>query len=320
MTQAGEVLSSNEIHRVILHPGSETYAAEVQAAAMTITTGLAVYHNGPVFAVPGNANNPDLQASIQRAKNPPTDTSSEDLQGDQLYPAKERGAAQPVGWTVPFDDRVLSTIDLTAIEDDKIRDLLQDPDRLTALIGGLCFLRAPADMAKKKELGIPDSIIPETSGASVQIYSPIGLPITTDIIVAAQQMGAEPVMTSANITGMPEAVSLEEAEAFALYTGLPLIYSDQVHHRPTRPQGSFPIFEVRSDHFAIVRPGHLSMAMLRSLLDGYDVRLANPYKERAHPNMLYFGGLPANHQNLRGPELRLAVLDHELSTAGGAAA
>jgi tRNA A37 threonylcarbamoyladenosine synthetase subunit TsaC/SUA5/YrdC len=265
----------------------------VERAAAEMDEGLLVYDNFAVYALAGNANNEDLQERIRIAK------------------GEARGVKQPVGWTHPFDERTLGTIDLSRLDDSALRNLLRSPEELTARIGALTFIRAHADMKAKEVEGIPDSIIPP-GGGTVQIYSPVGTTRTERLITQAIMSGFEPVMTSANVSGEPEIIFESTAAAFAAQSPEPLVVavnkSDE--DKPERPRGSYPVISVLPDRLRIVRSGCFDPQILQTALSGYPVELASDCQVPKYPdNVLQFSDLPTDVQYLKGSEFRLGVLE-----------
>lgn len=284
---------------------SELFNQQVNQAAAAWTEDLLVLDNGTVFALAGNANNPDLQKRIV------------DVKGGN------RKVVQPVGWTTFFDERVLSTIDVDAIKLSSLQELVRNPDELTARLGALTFLRATADLNAKKELGIHASIIPEAgengNPPEVQIYSPDGMTITTAITRAAITQGAETVMTSANRSDEPESVTTTTALAFIDGTlpenGPPkvLVNSCKDEDRPSRPRGSYPVLKIAQggEEFINIRPGCFEPTILEAALHGFPVRMApNPQKVKYPDSILRMQDLPTDVQSLKGPEFRLGLLAH----------
>lgn len=273
---------------------SESFFDGIDQAAEAMTDGLLVYDNFAVYALAGNANDHGLQEHICRVK------------GDA------RGTKQPVGWTRAFDEQTLSTFDISGVDDPYMRQLLRDPDELTALIGGLSFLRGSADMKAKERYGIPDSIIPVNIDVpQVQIYSPEGTATTDMLVQASLKKGAEPVMTSANISGLPETIYDTTATEFAAQAPEPLtvVVNKSDGDKPDRPRGSYPVIEVLPDRFNIVRPGCFDPEILRTALHDYPIQLdPNPQPSKYPGNILKPSDLPTDLQYLKGTEFRLGLL------------
>lgn len=271
---------------------SATEEKMLEAVALNLCNDLVVYDNFAVYALAGNANNENLQEQIRRAK------------GDA------RGTKQPVGWTRPFDERTLDTFDMSEITDPYMPDLLRDPDELTALIGGLTFLRGNADMLAKDKYAVPDSIIP-LDQKTVQIYSPVGIRMTQALIKSAIDKGVEPVMTSANVSGQPETIHQSTAQAFADQSPDPLmiVVNKNDDQKPDRPRGSYPVITIETNGFNIVRPGCFDPEILRAALFDYPIRLdSNPQPSKYPENILRLSDLPADVQKLKGREFRLGML------------
>lgn len=259
---------------------------------------LILFRNGPVYAMPGNANDPDVQRNIQQAKDPNGEGT--------------RGANQPLGWTVPFDHS-LDAIDMSVVNDPGLRRLLSDPHELTGRIGGLAFLRALADPQVKRRRGLPDSIVPDAFGATVQLYSPTGNDDTSKVIRLAMAMGAEPVMTSANFSKQPEIIDQSTAERFAARAGGLAIYGQnpEVSENPCR--GSYPILGLTAEGLTLERAGCFHAGIVRALL--YDVPFwprsasGQPPRPANYPDRsLHMADLPRDIRRLRGNDLWLGVL------------
>jgi tRNA A37 threonylcarbamoyladenosine synthetase subunit TsaC/SUA5/YrdC len=270
--------------------------SQLDLAAEAWRDDLVVIDNHAVYALAGNANNSNLQQRIVDVK-----------QGG-------RGKEQPLGWTRPFDERVLSTIDVDKIEHRGMQKLLRNPDELTSIVGGLAFILAVADKAIKKSQNIPNSIMPEKQG-TVQIYSPEGIATTTALVNAAIAMGVETVMTSANRTGEPESITADGARHFIESTEygyrrpslMVVCKSDDMKNK--QPRGSYPIVSATAETFIITRPGCFAPEITASLFDGYPIVLSDSPKHPKHPeNVLRLIDLPPDVRTLKGSEFRLGLL------------
>lgn len=214
---------------------------------------LVAWDNGTVYALIGNANDPGLQDRIVQAK------------------GNERGAKQPVGWTVPFS-HALDLIDIDQVEDRSMQELLQSPSELTSYLGGVAFIRAAADMRRKEERNIPESIVPSgVLNPTIQIYSPNGNDATSKLVRSAMLMGVEPVMTSANISGKPEIVTAHDAKEFAQAANITAYVNKEDSDKASRPRGSYPVIGVESSRFVILRSGCFEPEIIKRLLRGYPI-------------------------------------------------
>lgn len=266
----------------------------LDAAATESLERLVVLRNRAVYAVLGSAH-PEVQAQICDAK------------------GEGRGARQPVGWTVPFSDQSLSAFSVEKIYDTGIRELIQDPDALTCRLGAIAFVRGVADSSYAREISLPDSIVPPDTD-TVQVWSPQGNVAAAYVIGQILRAGSQPIMTSANSTGEPEAVTLEAALQFARGSNpqLPVVYAEP-YDKLRPPYGSYPVVRVGSREIEIIRPGCFSPEILTALLDGYPVGLADEdrLQKPNYPNgVMRTDHLPESDRTLRGPELRLAVLSY----------
>jgi hypothetical protein len=282
-------------------PAVQAYS--IEAAAQAQTEGLLVYDNFAVYALSGNADDERVQEYVQMAKGP------------------GRGKKQPLALTVPFTEDVLRTVSLDGIEHSGLRGLLRDGEELTRRIGALSFIRARADMGIKSIEGWPHSVIPEPDEEeprpNVQIYSPEGLDMTTRVVLAAKRLGAIPVMTSVNVSKQPESITEVAARTFINESrpnpiDLPLFVNQSDEDKPARPRGSYPALKVLPDRLQLFRPGWLEPSLMYDLFPDVPVELASGgdlVKVNYPYNVLRRQDLPKDEQNLKGPELRLAILD-----------
>lgn len=274
--------------------GHLSYEAKLLAAGAW-NTDLLVLDNYSVNALAGNANNPDLQARIVEVK------------------GEGRLQDQVVGWTRPFTERMLESIDIDAISDRKMQALLRDPTLLGRLVGGSTFIRAKADLAAKERLAIPDCIIPP-NGPTVQIYSPEGITTTEEITRMAIDLGVEPVMTSANTSKEPESITMEAGLEFMRNTPeahappkFGLFFNDE-NSRPFKPGGSYPIIFAEADRFVGVRLGCFGPDILEAQLDGFRFDIAdNASQPKYADRVLHLSDFSADVRSLRGPELTEAM-------------
>jgi hypothetical protein len=266
----------------------------IQIAAAAACADLIVYDNFTVFALVGDANNPNLQERIRSVK------------GDRRNPT------QPVGWTVPFAHGI-EAIDSSLVLDKDLRRFIEDPNYLTARLGGLAFLRAGADQAIKEKRDIPDCIIPNELGSMVQIYSPEGNSRTSMLVSEIQKRGGEPIMTSANLSRHVEIINYDEAISFAQARSddLLLMVNKTDSEKPLKPHGSYPVLEVDTDAIIPTRPGWMGVDIIKNLLYGLPVEesLDSFLQKPNHPeHVLTTADLPRDMQGLKGPELRLGIL------------
>lgn len=267
----------------------------LEAGADVAAEGLVVMRNRAVYAVLGSGH-PEVQDQISTAK------------------GERRGTKQPVGWTVPFTDFSQGAFSLEGIEDPRLKDLIRNPDELTSRLGAIAFVRGAADMGYAAINKLPESIVPSDT-KTVQVWSPDGNTAAAYIIGKVLSKGLQPIMTSANVSGEPEAVTLSQALAFAGNSSPPLPVIDAPFNDDelTPPFGSYPVVVLKAGAIEIVRPGCFSPEILKALLYGYKVTLA-PAERLQQPKypdgVLQFSHLPESDRSLCGPELRLGLLAH----------
>lgn len=272
--------------------------------AAAVDDDVALIDNQATFALTGNANNERLQQRIV------------ELKGDL------RSAFQPLGWTRPFNERMLATVDVDRLELADMRTILRNPDALTAHLGGLAFIRAVADLSAKERLDIPDCIIPPKASdrpfPTVQMYSTEGITMTSIVINRALKRGAETVMTSANRSTERESISATDAIDFATR---PIKYGQRpieaviINHlddqKPDRPLGSYPVINVEKDHLSIIRHGCFAPDIIKRIFHRFPVSTSPDILLPNYPgNVLRLKDLPRDVQTLHGPELRLGILAH----------
>ncbi|HET9174030.1 MAG TPA: hypothetical protein VFN56_01975 [Candidatus Saccharimonadales bacterium] len=275
-----------------------THAHIMEAADQLAANKPIVLENGPVFAVVCNANDPQVQAKIKKAKDP--------------HGLNTRGAHQPVGWTVPFA-HALDTVDMSLITDERMRRLLADPSELTGRIGALAFLRAIADKRVKHKRNIPDSIIPDEAGAMVQIYTPTGNDSTHKIVRRSMALGVEPVMTSANVSHEKEIIDGERAIQFAHDAGGLAVYLQGRDTADTAVRGSYPILGVREDSFTLERAGCFGADIIARLLFDVPFQPFTAHGELPQPAkypeyVLHLNDLPDAYSSYKGNDLWFGIL------------
>jgi hypothetical protein len=256
--------------------------------------------NGPVFALVGNADTPNLLERIQEFKG-------------------EKRATKPVGLIIPFDavlgDSLIATdiFDVDAIVNPHLRELVRNPDLLTDRAGALIFVKAIADMAVKAAAGLSDAVIPAEHGSSVQLFSTEGSLAGSALSQAAAEHNIRVIMSSLNRTGTPEIVTIDEARQYvAEYNlDLPITHQFEAGDKPVRPLGSYSIIEIKPDHISVARPGGLEFELIRNLFSDYDVRLDPDHKPTLYPdNVLRRQDLPPEHRNLKNEDLRDVLLPY----------
>jgi hypothetical protein len=276
--------------------------------AQLICGGLVAYDNGPVYAIVGNAGNSNLQEQIRLAK-------GEDRHG-------------PVGATMPFDEPLIEgifrTSHLTDAKDIALRDFLEDPDALTRRLGGLAFIRTPADPDKRATL--PDGMFPESTAdkdasdeadVTIQVYSPVGNAVTDSLLRRVLMKGGVPVMTSLNPHGTPEIITEAGARQFSAARGLHLAINGSEATKPLRGRASYPIVDIRLNEaerrqeIGVPRTGFMDIDILVALLDGLpiaDIDRAKLSLPKYPDNVLRRQDLPEPAQTAKGEELRKYLL------------
>lgn len=254
---------------------------------------LVVFENGTVFALAGDARNPNLQAQIKEVK------------GDN------RAANQPVGWIAPYAG-ALKAVDYSHVKDPAMKKFLENPDSLTRRLGGLAFLRIAANLKYKRHNDMPDAIIPDLPSPQVQIFSPTGNERLSRLSRYASAQGICLAMTSANKSGRPEIIELDEARQFAAAGNPPLLVVPDLARRSRQdmPRGSYPILSVEPDRFTVSRAGFVEPVLLQRLM--YDQPVDIDSRAIAPANFvrhtLRHNDLPVDAQSLRGDELHDALL------------
>lgn len=310
----------------VLHADFSSERASQQVARMVdvMQDDILVVQNRTVFAAAVNAANPNVQRRIVEVKDGP---GLYDLEINKNENAStRRGLNQLIGWTRPFDQRMVETISKDAINNPLMRELLSDGDELTRYIGGWTFLKAIADRAAKNRYNIPHALIaPKPKGdeldlPTVQMYSTEGIDETDLLIRAAIARGIEPAMTSANVSNTPEATTAQGALEFANathkhYKNPPLV---AVHTAdgdiPFAPRGSYPILFAASEGFIVDREGCFDTPLISRLMYPYNVVSAAKEKPNNYPShQLRLEDLPADWREVRpGPEFRSWLLTEVL--------
>jgi hypothetical protein len=250
---------------------------------------LVVFNNCSVYALVGNAHNKTIQSQVQAIK------------------GQQRMLRQALGWTVPFS-RACPVMNLTRVKNPKIRSLLENPDRLSALFGAVAFLRTPYDKVAVQSIDLADCVL--SAEGFVQVYSPEGNSSTESFIDEALSRGIEPVMTSANNSGDKEIVSKRAAQEFAEYHDIFLYEpASSGKQKPTKPRGSYPIVAVIEDELVLVREGCFGIDIITAILHDLPFRVDVDMRPSNYPeHVLHLAGLPSHVQALRGDALRLGIL------------
>ncbi len=288
------------------HPTGSPVTPEYEAAAADLARfKMVLVENGPVFALAGNAHDPDLLGMIQMIK------------------GVNRGLQQPVGLISPFDApisdelSVLDAIDKDSLTEASLKRLVAAPDLLTRRIGALAFLRGPADISVKAAAILPDSIVPPQHGSSIQLFSPVGSQRGEQLVAATADKGIRLVMTSANISKKPEIVDVNEAWQFAAEfkkkydSNMTVLHQYAPGEKPSRPLGSYPTFEI-GKALTIVRAGFVELDLLKSLFSDFDVQVAegDNFKQTMYPdNVIRRQDLPVAYRKLHQDDLRSAILE-----------
>lgn len=275
-------------------------------ASRLITHSLMAYDNVSVYALVGNAANENLQVQIQEAK------------------GLARGAAEPVGCTMPFTDPLLEGVyDTASITDPALRDFLEDPQALTEHFGAIAFLRGPGNPTKKDNKSgtpegksapiIPDSIFPPlvNEASTFQNWSPEGNELTNVVVRSAIARGAIVAMSSLNPSGKPEITDESGAREFTAQQGLPLMTKPEAD-RPHKPRGSYLTYLAKPDGLSIIRIGNVDLELAVDLVPaGVRVELDEGRKQpdpKFPDRLLTKSDLPEKAWTAKGAELRKYVL------------
>lgn len=298
-------VSADEISTMDQQPSESVALGDTSVEHQEIIGRLAAHQfvaveNGPVFALVGNADTPNLLERIQKFKG-------------------EKRATKPVGLVIPFDavlgDSLIATdiFDVAAIVDPRLQELIRSPNLLTGRGGALTFVKAIADMAVKAAAGLSDAVVPAEHGSSVQLFSTTGNLAGSALSRAASEHNIRLIMSSLNRSGTPEIVTIDEAHRYIAEFGLdlPVTYQYEAGDKPVRPLGSYSIIEIKPDHISVARPGGLEFELIRDLFSDYDVRLAADHKPTLYPdNVLRRRDLKPEHRGLKNEDLRYALLEH----------
>jgi hypothetical protein len=238
----------------------------------------------------------------------------------QKIKGEKRGLEQPVGFISPFEADIrgahiaIDAYDKDAINDSRLRDLAEDPGLLTNRIGALAFMRGPASKAVKLASGLPDSIVPLAESSNIQIFSTTGNHRGETLSRLAAERAVRLVMTSANVSGQPEIVTVEKAWEFANASevDIPVVQQYDTGKKPQRPRGSYPTFGIKNV-LTIIRPGFIEIDLLRDIFSDYEVHIAagNDFKPTLYPeNTIRRQDLPKEHRHLQQADLRDAILEN----------
>lgn len=183
----------------------------------------------------------------------------------------ERRIGRPMGTTLPAAS-VVDMLDPARIAPD-LRKIVLDPVELESRLGMLCLIRVPIKRSAVEMLP-PDLVSHAADGTNwLQTCVITGSAPVVALIQTMQNLGvAYPAVTSMNVSGQPEIVEQDEAEAFCRARAIPLALADPEGMPLVR--GSFPIIEVGAAGARLLRAGHFPSYLFRYLLDGADVALA----------------------------------------------
>lgn len=276
-----------------------------ETIAQLICGGLVVLDNVVVHAIAGNANNP-VQEQIRQVK------------------GEKRGQTQPVGCTMPFDTPFLRGIFSTDnILDPRIQGLYRDPAEQTRWFGGVAFLRGAINEDVDH---VPTSMISQQpnglrSQRLLQVYAPVEGTAMDRILKSVVHKGGLPIMTSANISGLPEIVDREQGRQFAQSHNLPYVTAAINGRQPQRPRGSYPAVHARYDantrqwKWVWVRTGCFAEEILLRLVDNMPAQI-DPHRKKPDPkypnNTLRLKDVTRPRvlrwRTAKGPELRKRLL------------
>lgn len=288
-------MTDNEV--IILNADRPLQDSDLNAITNAWQRGLIVLDNHSVNALAGNAYDEYMQSDIAQIK------------------GGSRSATQPLGWAHRFEGEALDAMATAKLPDDAKQ--LIESKQLGELLGGLCFVRSPANLQAKEDYKIPDSIIPKANGdaVTVQIYDPSGVTSTAAIVEHAQQNGISTVMSSANKNSEPETINRKDGEAFLRHaqtlgiTAVTGVFFDRAARATHAPKGSYPIIECNANGIELVRAGCIGLDILRRILHDYDVRLSAKCNSGNYPyDTLRVADLHSETASLTGKALREAIL------------
>ncbi|MDL2341746.1 MAG: hypothetical protein QFB87_01550 [Patescibacteria group bacterium] len=268
-----------------------------QAAAAIMAGRLIMWENGPVMALAGDANNPDMPQAVSKIK------------GD-------RSPNQPLGWITPFG-AAIEAFDLSVVTDKRLLAFLENPDEMTRRLGALSFLRSTANMNYKTQNDISDALIPKTvpgqPASTVQLYSPTTNNRCSRLVRYAAAHGVRMAMTSANYHGEKEIVTYEAAKLFAKEAGdLMFLPQYKPELKPLRPRGSYPVISVLPDRLKLIRFGFVEPQLLADVLHDLpiDISPGLPSQEPKHPeHVLRKIDLSPADRQLKGTDLHDVIVD-----------
>ncbi|MBC7707763.1 hypothetical protein H7Y63_00890 [Polaromonas sp.] len=272
------------------------------AASLLIRGEIIMIENGPVFALAGDANNPQMQAMVGLIK-------------------KDRSPTQPLGWITPFNN-ALQAFDLSDVKDRALKNFLVDPDAMTTTLGALAFIRAKANQRYKKQHGVPDALIPPqidvTEPTMVQLFSPTTNDRCSRLVRYATAHGVRVSMTSANYHNRKEIVDFNEAQEFAKQEGnMFFLPQYDASSKPARPMGSYPVFKVLPDKLKLIRFGFLEPTLWNSILKDLPLDLS-PGLTKQEPNypanVLRAQDLPEEDRTKTGREMHDAIIQTIMRT------
>lgn len=218
---------------------------------------------------------------------------------DQVQAIKSREPERRFGLTLPFS-HVASYADYDRIHPG-LHPLFTYPEDMTALLGGLAFLKLPADEAKLHGSSFSDVVVSyDRLGKPVlQNYDPTGKRNIELLVAEAIAAGANlPAATSMNASGEKEIVDHDRAAAFIGTYGLKAYIDSRAARLGT---GSYAILDITPCGFELVREGNISVDIIRRLLDGYPfVIAADCKKAKGEP----LGGFSGYY----GKDLRSAIV------------
>ncbi len=153
-----------------------------------------------------------------------------------------------------------------------VRKIFLDPEELKLRLSMLCLIRAPIKRSAVEML--PPIIVSHTPDGTAWLQNCVTTGPAPAVRLAESILGqgvAFPSVTSMNVSGLPEIVQQDEAEAFCRERRVPLALIDPGDKPLVR--GSFPIIGVNKQGVRLIRNGHFPGYLFRYLLDGAEVEL-----------------------------------------------
>jgi|GEM_PF-3032650 len=245
-----ETLNSPETYSQTFE-GDISLEADILSAGKLMAEGRAIaVDNSSVWAIWGDANDSNFIYEAQAAK--------------------QRDPNKTFGLTLS-SAHFIEMIDKESLSP-AVQELISDPNYFAELIGGFAFVRAPANILKLAEYSIPHSVVSidfSNYDVKIQNFDPVFSPNMRQLIeVASQEKRTAgkpafiPAVTSLNPSGTQELVCKEDASAFAIANGLPILNNANASRLSI---GSFPILEIGTD-VVLKRRGNIADNLLEDML------------------------------------------------------